>query len=84
MIAVGALNEFLSEAIEDNPVDIFSPGLFQTDRTGKMEEDSSRSLVGRQRAHRIGKQLRSRPRQRPSSTHPRWAWPEQKPTPIQK
>jgi hypothetical protein len=32
MIAVGALNEFLSEAIEDNPVDIFSPGLFQAHR----------------------------------------------------
>jgi hypothetical protein len=35
MIAVGALNEFLSEAIEDNPVDIFSPGLFQAHRTGR-------------------------------------------------
>jgi hypothetical protein len=46
MISVGALNEFLSEAIEDNPVDIFSPELFQT-HPNRKNERGQLALAGR-------------------------------------
>jgi hypothetical protein len=46
MIAVRALNEFLSEAIEDNPVDIFSIGLFQT-HPNRKNEGGQLALAGR-------------------------------------